>query len=73
MTKTRASDKSFEPLRPRVGFIVTNLSRPAERAVAFYNQRGNAEQYIKKSKNAIRWAWSRPRTGRGSLARGAAQ
>ena len=26
-------------LFPRVGFIVTNLSRPAERVVAFYNQR----------------------------------
>jgi hypothetical protein len=24
-------------LYPRVGFIVTNLSRPAERVVAFYN------------------------------------
>ena len=28
-------------LYPRVGFIVTNLSRPAERVIAFYNQRGN--------------------------------
>ena len=27
-------------LYPRVGFIVTNLSRPAERVIAFYNQRG---------------------------------
>src|ERR1700731_3759012 len=27
-------------LCPRVGFIVTNLSRPAERVVAFYNKRG---------------------------------
>ena len=34
-------------LHPRVGFIVTNLSRPAERVVTFYNQRGKAEQYIK--------------------------
>ena len=40
---------------PRVGFIVTNLSRPAERVVAFYNQRGKAEQYIKEGKNAIKW------------------
>ena len=31
-------------LYPRVGFIVTNLERPAERVVAFYNQRGTAEQ-----------------------------
>ncbi len=33
-------------LNPTVGFIVTNLSRPAERVVAFYNQRGRAEQHI---------------------------
>jgi hypothetical protein len=31
-------------LYPRVGFIVTKLARPAERVVAFYNQRGTAEQ-----------------------------
>ena len=31
-------------LCPRVGFIVTNMSRPAERVVAFYNHRGTAEQ-----------------------------
>ena len=42
-------------LYPRVGFIVSNLSRPAERVVAFYNQRGKAEQYIKEGKNAIKW------------------
>jgi hypothetical protein len=36
-----------------VGFIVTNLARPAERVVAFYNQRGTAEQYITKGKSAI--------------------
>jgi Transposase DDE domain group 1 len=42
-------------LYPRVGFIVTNLSRPAERVVAFYNQRGTAEQYIKEGKNVVRW------------------
>jgi len=35
-------------LYPRVGFIVTNLARPAERVVAFYNQRGTAEQWIKE-------------------------
>ncbi len=37
-------------LYPRVGFIVTNLSRPAERVTLFYNQRGKAEQYIKKAR-----------------------
>jgi hypothetical protein len=42
-------------LYPRVGFIITNLSRPAERVVAFYNQRGKAEQYIKEGKYAIKW------------------
>ena len=40
---------------PRVGFIVTNLARPAERVVAFYNQRGTCEQFIKEGKGAIKW------------------
>ena len=31
-------------LYPRVGFIVTNLTRPAERVVRFYHGRGTAEQ-----------------------------
>jgi protein-L-isoaspartate O-methyltransferase len=31
-------------LYPRVGFIVTNMSRPAENVVAFYNKRGTCEQ-----------------------------
>src|ERR1700732_2398424 len=34
-------------LCPRVGFIVTNLARPAERLVGFSRQRGTAEQCIK--------------------------
>src|ERR671933_2927040 len=42
-------------LHPRVGFIVTNLTRPAERVVAFYNRRGTAEQHIKEGKGAIAW------------------
>ena len=42
-------------LYPRVGFIVTNLARPAERVVAFYDERGMAEQWIKEGKGAIRW------------------
>src|SRR3954447_14452230 len=42
-------------LYPRVGFIVTNMRRPAERVVAFYNQRGTAEQWIKEGKNAVTW------------------
>jgi Transposase DDE domain group 1 len=40
---------------PRVGFIVTNMTRPAERVVVFYNQRGTAEQWIKEGKNALKW------------------
>ena len=42
-------------LYPRVGFVVTNLSQPAERVVAFYNGRGTAEQWIKEGKNAMKW------------------
>ena len=42
----------LDPLR---GSSVTNLNRPAERVVAFYNQRGTAEQHIKEGKNAINW------------------
>jgi hypothetical protein len=42
-------------LYPRVGFIITNLARSAERVVAFYNQRGTAEQWIKEGKGAIKW------------------
>jgi len=40
---------------PRVGFIATNMARPAENVVAFYNKRGTCEQWIKKGKDAIRW------------------
>ena len=42
-------------LYPTVGFIVTNMTRPTERVVVFYNQRGTAEQWIKEGKNAIKW------------------
>ena len=42
-------------LYPSVGFIITNLARSAEGIVAFYNQRGTCEQYIKEGKNAIKW------------------
>lgn len=47
----------FHPgeLFPRVGFIVTNRSLPNERVLAFYNQRGTAEQHIKEGKYAIKW------------------
>jgi hypothetical protein len=36
-------------LYPRVGFIATNLSRPAKNVVAFYNKRGTCEQWIKEA------------------------
>ena len=42
-------------LCPTVGFIVTNMARPAERVMAFYNHRGTAEQWIKEGKGAIKW------------------
>src|SRR6056297_1234857 len=47
----------FHPgeLFPRVGFIVTNRSLPNERVLAFYNDRGTAEQFIKEGKHALKW------------------
>jgi Transposase DDE domain group 1 len=40
-----------------VGFIVTNVVRPAENVVAFHNRRGRTcEQWIKEGKGAIRCA-----------------
>ena len=42
-------------LYPRVGFMVTNMSRLAERVVAFYNKRGTCGQWIKEGKGAIKW------------------
>ena len=42
-------------LYTKVGFIVTSMTRPAERVVAFTNQRGTAEQHIKEGKNAVTW------------------
>jgi hypothetical protein len=42
-------------LCPRIGFIVTNMSRLAKNVVAFYNHRGTAEQWIKEGKGAIKW------------------
>ena len=42
-------------LFPRVGFIVTNLSKKAKNVVRFYNQRGNCERFIKEGKYALSW------------------
>ena len=56
-TKSRrvVAKVEWRELYPRVGFIVTNMSRPAERVVAFYNKRGTCEQWIKEGKGAIKW------------------
>ena len=34
-----------------------NRSLPNERALAFYNERGSAEQHIKEGKHALKWTW----------------
>jgi hypothetical protein len=41
-------------LFPRVGFIVTNLTRASRAVVRFYNKRGTAEQWIKEGKQAVK-------------------
>ena len=49
-------------LYPRVGFIVTNMTRPPERVTLFCNRRGTAERHIKEGKNAVtltRLSWHR--------------
>jgi hypothetical protein len=42
-------------LFPRVGFVVTNLSRSPKRVIKFYNGRGTAERWIQEGKNALNW------------------
>jgi hypothetical protein len=42
-------------LYPRVGFVVTNLTRPAACVTAVHSQGGMAEQEIKEVKNAVTW------------------
>jgi Transposase DDE domain group 1 len=56
-------------LYPRVGFILTNLTRPAERISKFYNGRGTAEQWIKEGKLALRWTRLSCRTFRDNAVR----
>jgi hypothetical protein len=55
LSRRSASGAHAGELYPRVGFIVTNMTRPAERVVMFYNHRGTAEQHIKEGKIAITW------------------
>ena len=56
-------------LYPRMGFIVTNLTRPAERVSRFSNGRGTAEQWIKEGKLALRWTRLSCRAFRGNAVR----
>jgi hypothetical protein len=56
-------------LYPRVGFLVTNLTRPAERISKFYNGRGTAEQWIREGKQALRWTRLSCRAFRGNAVR----
>src|SRR5262245_23023844 len=42
----------------RVGFIVTNMSRPAERIAALYNKRGTCEQWVRKDGGRRPWTKS---------------
>jgi len=37
----------------RVGFVVPNLTHPAERMVMFHDHCGTAEQHIKEGKNVV--------------------
>jgi hypothetical protein len=46
---------------PSAASSSTNLARPAERVVAFYNHRGTCEQYIKEGKGAIKRQAARAR------------
>ncbi len=48
-------DSSVSPTHGEQENIVTNMARPAENVVAFYNKRGTCEQWIKEGKGAIKW------------------
>ena len=56
-------------LFPRVGFIVTNLTKHSKNVVKFYNGRGTAEQWIKEGKNAVQWTKLSCRTFKDNQAR----
>ena len=56
-------------LFPRVGFIVTNLSKHSKNVVKFYNGRGTAGQWIKEGKNAVKWTKLSCRTFKDNPAR----
>src|SRR5262249_34636420 len=46
-------------LYPRVGFIVTYMSRPAERVVAFYNKRGTCAKVVSHGRYMLSSRWPR--------------
>jgi hypothetical protein len=55
---TPSGHKAVQDLRAFAGVDLARCrppTRPAKRVVAFYNQRGTAEQHIKEGKNAINW------------------
>ena len=54
-------------LYPRVGFIVTNLARPAERVVAFYNQRARTRMMAGLSRSAAACSAGTSSTARKAL------
>ena len=56
-------------LFPRVGFIVTNLTKQSKSVVKFYNGRGTAEQWIKEGKHAVKWTKLSCRTFKDNQAR----
>jgi hypothetical protein len=56
-------------LFPRVGFIVTNLTKQSKNVVKFYNGRGTAEQWIKEGKYAVKWTKLSCRTFRDNQTR----
>ena len=48
---------------------LADLARGADRVVAFYNQRGTAEPFIKEGKNAVKWTRLSCHTMKGNAVR----
>ena len=55
MFRSTSMMKRRDELFPRVGFMVTNMTRWSKEVVHFYNGRGTAEQWIKEGKYAVKW------------------
>jgi hypothetical protein len=43
-------------LYPQVGLHLTNMTRPVEQVLTFYQHSGTTQQWIKEGKNAATWA-----------------